>query len=131
MSEEALRAKIQEHGVSTQTVTNWSKGGRPIPVARYPLIASVIGYGLTVDELHGRVVREDSASFVVAKAQREDQFLANEIAQLPPQFKQVFTTLVELVVAQEKRDKAARAKAPDSRSKKAHHKGPHDKRPDA
>src|SRR5687767_792892 len=48
MSADDLRAAIQDRGVKTQVVTNWVKGGRPIPVARYPLCAAVIGHGLTV-----------------------------------------------------------------------------------
>jgi hypothetical protein len=113
MTAEELRAAIQDRGVKTQVVTNWVKGGRPIPVARYPLCASVIGHGLTVDELHGRVVREDSGAYVVSRASREDQFLANEISQLGPEIKSALTTLVELIVAKQKREeKPKKGKSP-------------------
>jgi hypothetical protein len=110
MSAETLRAAIQARGVKTQVLTNWIKGGRPIPVARYPLCASVIGNGLTVDELHGRKVREDSGSYVVHKAEQEDQFLANEISQLGPEIKAAIRTLVELIVARDKREARATKK---------------------
>jgi hypothetical protein len=113
MSEAELRRELQSRDVSTQVITNWKKLDRPIPVERYPLFVAVIGHGLTTDELHGRTVREDSASYVVSQASREDQLLANEISKLGPEFKNVITTLVELIVAREKRaEKSKKAHAP-------------------
>lgn len=119
MSADELRAAIQERGVKTQVVTNWAKGGRPIPVARYPLCASVIGHGLTVDELHGRVaaggVKEPSVLY--ANSDTEAKLLAAEISQLDPAMREFVTTMINVLVAKQIRNKRkSSSKASSSRT---------------
>ncbi len=57
IGEAEFRKLLGEHEVSVQTITNWKgkKGttGRPVPVARYPLLSQI--FGISTDELHGQV----------------------------------------------------------------------------
>lgn len=120
LSESDLRRDLQGRDVSTQTITNWKKMGRPIPVDRFPLLVQVIGHGLTTDELHGRVVKENSATYHVHQAQQEDDFLANDISQMPPPIKEAMRTLVTLIVSHTKREERQTKKASTTTKSKGH-----------
>lgn len=118
-SEEEFRAVLMERGVSTATITNW-KGGRPIPVARYPLLSDLLG--VSTDELHGKKPPAGRKStLIVPNSDDEAKILAADICQLKPEQRDIMTAMVHMFVAQNIRgaraEKANKASQPKSKGK--------------
>jgi hypothetical protein len=110
-NEDEFRQRVMDRDVSSAVVTNW-KGGRPIPPARYPLLAEVVG--ISVDELIGRPPRVRESTVFYGERDEQAAMLAAEITKLDPVMREFITTMIEVLVAKQKR---AERKKPALRGK--------------
>lgn len=102
MDEVPFRALLLERGVSSQTVTNWKKMGRPIPPGRYAFFAEILK--MSIDDLVGRAgahAARDS-TLVYPNSDAEAKLLAAEISELTPDWREVLTAVVNVLVAKKK-----------------------------
>lgn len=89
MDEQAFRRVLSENDVKPATVTNW-KGGRPIPVGRYDLLARLLH--TTTDELHGR--KRPSERAAAPGPDTEADALASGIREMSPEARKFLTAII-------------------------------------